>query len=331
MDRTATNSPSALKGVEHKMEESTLIMEPSHEPQCPLLNFLKSSALDSGKYGFLAFAASRPFTPDQESQVSESIFSRSDSMSSVGSNSEETEALGAANAPVSLYSPATGTLLPPSEPSFVEGNSAEECTTFATSRPFTPVVRTRLPTMNANRAARSPTSRTGQSPPKQSFVAKHAKRHQTFPPLGRPSSSSDACQVLASRKNSIPATATFPQSYPFASHESFFDQSIASGSRQPCETRFVIEPIKADTRNTGIPKTPGAVRADNTKVEREPPESAPFSSTQLRNPAVFELVDRSRKPLKHSLPAAQKPDATSQGICQSRLSASLSTNPVKDE
>lgn len=294
-DRTGPDAASSAGAAEYKMEDAIPIPTLFQRRSCSGINSPLELRYIADCQSF-APATGRSSTPDLESQGSESVFSRTDSISSFGSHWADSEILGAPNVPVHL-----GSIRTEPQPATVEPPYADRKTTqihwrLPASCPFAPTVlptsqmfnkphpyRARaLPSMESNRKVTDSSPGSGQSPPEQPSAFKTAKRQQTFP-LGRTTPSAGNPLVFAHRKNSAPPGTLFSLDHPRMAQKTFLNgvnaDSIGS-SNHPDEVGYVTKPLEAGVWNTGAFRTPGTFCAGIVKVEDEP-----LYSTSLSHPA----------------------------------------------
>lgn len=316
-DHASLRSSSTSESADYKMEDSATGTDLFQGPSCPSTG---ADFVYSRDYSSIPLATSRSSDPDVESQLSESIFSRADSVSSFGSNSADSDTSSPPNLPVTLYSTPTEPSLAATEPSYIEVDAPRMCTNLPTlhqlkfSAPF-PI---RIPSMDSKRTARDPSPCSGQGSPVHSSATKFAKRHQTFP-LGR-TLSFDTPTVLAIRRSSTPSGARFGQEYTCLAPEKLLNETSADGS----EVReYSVKSMEENLSFVG-----GCINYTDAKVEDELPKDAPFSTAQLETPSLPNVEDISNDHLPHVLRINERPSPL--GTRQERLSASSRAETVKE-
>lgn len=308
-DRTVPDAASSPEAAEYKMEDVTPMPTLFQRRTCSGVNSPLELRYIADCQSF-APATGRSSTPDLESQGSESIFSRTDSISSFGSHWADSDILGAPNVPVHH-----GSIRTEPQPTTVEPPYADRKTTqihwrLPASRPFAPTVlptsqmfnkphpyRARaLPSMESKRTVTGSSPGPGQSPPDLPSVVKNAKRQQTFP-LGRTPPSAGEPMVFAHRKNSAPPGTLFSLDHPCMAQKTFLngvDANPIGSSSHPGEVGYVTKPLEAGIWNTDALRAPVTFCAGNSKVEDEPLYTTSLSHLAWEDP---EDVSDDKSPL----------------------------------
>lgn len=259
-DRTGNNICSLSEATKHKIKSSEPAMDLDCGPSCS-----HSSIVPGTDPEVFCFRDSnqvcRPPTPDVESQMSESIFSRAGSISSFGSSPPDFEPPILNRNPVALYSSPIGFL------SFQRERN--DCWTNRDLHispsldhlgPLHSLVSRSIHIgslgMDSKTAPGDPSPDSQPKPKRSFFVPKPAKRHQTFPP-GRVLQCSEKSTRLAFRRKPGPAAGLPSYTIPCLEREEFFPDVLTNargGVNQQRETECYTHSTEVDTRGSKAPR-----------------------------------------------------------------------------